>query len=162
MFLVFEYLSVQPSLSAPAYLEHCVQTPNILFEKSEVLVLDMQNSTVASRVNLQRHAPSLGAFFVSLPQRRPRFSKNVAHSSSNSPHVIGNFSSQSWANFPPCCASLPLASLLYAAYCPRRVYFSLYSVKLSPKGYKVFIILPPQTQQLPIPHCEVSGVVFRL
>gem|GEM_PF-5394304 len=105
----------------------CLRTPNILFEKSEHLVLDMQNSSVASRVNLQRRAPSLGAFFVFLPQRRLYFSKNVAHSSSNSPHVIGDFSPQSWATFPNYCASLPLASLLYAAYCPRKgIFHSLF------------------------------------
>jgi len=54
----------------------------------------------------------------------------------------------------------PLLPFFTQHIAPERVYFILYSVKLSPKGYKVFIILPPQTQQLPIPHCEVSGVGF--
>ena len=119
----------------------CLRTPNILFEKSEHLVLDMQNSSVASRVNLQRRAPSLGAFFVSLPQRRLYFSKNVTHSSSNSPtllrtspHKVGQ-PSQIIAHLSPL---LPFFTQHIA---PERVYFSLYSVKLSPKGCKVMLFL---------------------
>lgn len=108
MFLVFEYLSAQyPSLSAPTYLEHCVQTPNILFEKSEHPVCELRTSSSRYAEHLRRFSseiikpcPLFGGIFCIPTAVQNAFLKNVAHSSSNSPHVIGEFSLTKLGNLP--------------------------------------------------------------
>ena len=77
-----------------------------------------------------------------------------------SPHKVGQPSYKVGQPSQIIALLSPLLPFFTQHIVPERVYFILYSVKLSPIGCKMFIILPPQTQQLPIPHCEVSGVGF--